>query len=170
MDQQKLIKDCMTVKGSHIEEIRTMARRHAFLFALGMISAISTGSASAQSAAEVNGNLDTLFGSHAPYQTFFDKLKKAVGSDDKATVAALVAYPFQARIKGKALKIKDQKQFLTDYDQIITPKVKGAVTKQTYATLFCELAGRFHRRWRNLVQRHLQQPSLRTADDQDHRH
>ncbi|MER9893265.1 hypothetical protein NKJ40_14385 [Mesorhizobium sp. M0119] len=141
MDQQKLIKDCMTVKGSHIEEIRTMARRHAFLFALGMISAISTGSASAQSAAEVNGNLDTLFGSHAPYQTFFDKLKKAVGSDDKATVAALVAYPFQARIKGKALKIKDQKQFLTDCDQIITPKVKGAVTKQTYATLFANWQG-----------------------------
>jgi hypothetical protein len=141
MDQQKLIKDCMTAKGSHNEEVRTMARRHAFLFALGLISAIGAGSASAQSAAEVNGNLDTLFGSHAPYQTFFDKLKKAVGSDDKATVAAMVAYPFQARIKGKALKIKDQKQFLTDYDQIITQKVKGAVTKQTYATLFANWQG-----------------------------
>ncbi|MCT8992130.1 hypothetical protein NYR54_17850 [Chelativorans sp. SCAU2101] len=32
----------------------------------------------AQTAAEVNKTLDELFGEHAPYQAFFEKLKKAV--------------------------------------------------------------------------------------------
>ncbi|MER9336477.1 hypothetical protein NKJ06_21195 [Mesorhizobium sp. M0293] len=118
-----------------------MARRHAFLLALGLISAIGAGSALAQSVADVNSNLDTLFGNHAQYQTFFDQLKKAVGSDAKATVATMFDYPFQARIKGKALKIRDAKQFVADYDQIITGKVKAAVVKQTYGTLFANSQG-----------------------------
>lgn len=95
----------------------------------------------AQSASEVSSNLDTLFGDHAPYETFFDRLKKAVGSGDKETVASMVDYPFQARIKGKAVKIRDQKHFVADYDQIITSKVKDALARQTYATLFANWQG-----------------------------
>lgn len=47
----------------------------------------------AKTAAEVNKTLDELFGEHAPYQAFFEKLKKAVVGDDRKTVASLVDYP-----------------------------------------------------------------------------
>jgi len=115
----------------------------ALIVAISAVSIMSggVGVALAQSAAEVNSNLDTLFGDHAPYAAFFDKLKKAVSAGDKATVASMVDYPFQARIKGKAVKIRDQKHFVADYDQIVTSKVKNALASQTYATLFANWQG-----------------------------
>lgn len=94
-----------------------------------------------QTAAQVDSTLDALFGSHAPYRQFFETLQKAVADDDKAAVAALVDYPFQARIKGKAVKLKDAAHFVTSYDQIMTAKVKQAVAKQSYATLFANWQG-----------------------------
>ena len=97
--------------------------------------------ASAQTASEMNANLDGLFGSHESYQKFFDALKKAIAADDKAAVAAMVDYPFQARIGGKAVKIRDAAHFVSDYDKIITAKVKQAVAQQTYAGLFANWQG-----------------------------
>ncbi|MGK9236217.1 hypothetical protein KXS07_30640 [Inquilinus limosus] len=105
------------------------------------LSVGSAGSAGAQSAAEVNANLDSLFGDHKPYEQFFTKLKKAVAESDKETVASMIDYPFQARINGKAAKVRDQEHFVADYDQIVTPKVKNAVAKQTYETLFANWQG-----------------------------
>ncbi|AYG68802.1 MULTISPECIES: hypothetical protein [unclassified Rhizobium] len=100
-----------------------------------------SGTAFAQTAADMNKNLDGLFGEHQAYADFFTKLKSAIGSADKATVAGLVSYPFSARINGKAVKIKDAKHFTTDYDQVITAKVKDAVAKQKYETLFANAQG-----------------------------
>ena len=105
------------------------------------LSAGSVGLAGAQTAAEVNSNLNSLFGDHKPYEEFFAKLKKAVADGDKETVASMIDYPFQARLKGKAVKIRDQKHFVADYDQVVTAKVKDAVAKQTYPTLFANWQG-----------------------------
>lgn len=95
----------------------------------------------AQTAADMNSTLDTLFGGHAPYQAFFEALKKAVAADDRKSVAAMISYPFRARINGKAVKLSDAAHFVADYDEIITQKVKDAVAKQTYATLFANWQG-----------------------------
>ena len=117
--------------------------RKALIVAISAVSIMSgsVGVVGAQGASEMNSNLDALFGDHVPYERFFDKLKKAVASGDKETVAAMVDYPFQARIKGKAVKIRDQKHFVADYDQIVTGKVKNALASQTYATLFANWQG-----------------------------
>jgi hypothetical protein len=104
-------------------------------------AALFSSSAGAQTAGEVNQSLDQLFGDHKPYQAFFAKLQKAVADTDKATVAGLISYPFQARIKGKAVKIRDAQHFIADYDKVITAKVAGAVAKQSYATLFANAQG-----------------------------
>lgn len=115
-----------------------------FLFMLMSVAVLSCSIASpslAQTAGETNQTLDTLFGSHAAYQQFFDKLQKAVGTSDKQTVASMVDYPFRARISGKAVKINDAAHFVADYDRIITNKVKQAVAKQTYPTLFANWQG-----------------------------
>ncbi|WP_026872945.1 hypothetical protein [Inquilinus limosus] len=105
------------------------------------LSVGSPGPAGAQSVAEVNSTLDSLFGDHKPYERFFTELKKAIAESDKETVASMVDYPFQARINGKAVKLRDKEHFVADYDQIITPKVKNAVAKQTYETLFANWQG-----------------------------
>ncbi|MCW8060438.1 hypothetical protein [Agrobacterium tumefaciens] len=106
-----------------------------------LLSSGIPGSAAAQSAAETNQALDALFGSHAPYQQFFEKLQKAIATSDKQAVASMVDYPFRARIAGKAIKINDAAHFLADYDKIITAKVKQAILKQTYPTLFANWQG-----------------------------
>lgn len=89
----------------------------------------------------MNGRLDTLFGGHASYQMFFETLKKAVGTDDRAAVASMVDYPFRTRIHGKSVTIKDAKQFQAQYDDVITAKVKAAVARQTYPALFANAEG-----------------------------
>jgi hypothetical protein len=103
------------------------------------LAVISPGTA--QTATDMDSTLDTLFGDHAPYRTFLGDLKKVVADNDKAAVAAMVDYPFQARINGKALKIRDAAHFVADYDKIITAKVKRAVANQSYATLFANWQG-----------------------------
>ena len=108
--------------------------------AMGLAMAVATPAAT-QTAAELNETLDDLYGAHAPYQSFFEKLKKAVAENDKKTVSSMVDYPFQARINGKALKIRDAAHFEADYDKILTAKVKEAVAKQTYPTLFANWQG-----------------------------
>lgn len=97
--------------------------------------------AAAQSAAEVDASLDGLYGDHKPYRQFFEHFQKAVAANDKAAVAAMVDYPFQARIKGKAVKLRDAAHFIADYDLIVTPKVRHAVANQTYANLFANWQG-----------------------------
>ena len=96
---------------------------------------------SAQTSADVDNSLDALFGSHAPYQKFFGDMKKAVAAGDKAMVAGMVDYPFQARIGGKAVKLNDAAHFLADYDKIMTSKVKQAIAAQSYETLFANWQG-----------------------------
>jgi hypothetical protein len=88
-----------------------------------LLSWCVAGSAAAQTAVETNRTLDTLFGSHAPYQHFFGKLQEAVSISDKRTVASMVDYPFLARIDGKAMKVKQ------------------AIVRQTYSTLFVNWQG-----------------------------
>ncbi|MDI6029391.1 hypothetical protein QBK99_24865 [Corticibacterium sp. UT-5YL-CI-8] len=118
-----------------------MRRTGLAIIAAAFVAAVGTVPVGAQSVAEVNKTFDELFGEHAAYQNFFDALKKAVATGDKAAVAAMVDYPFQARIGGKAVKIRDAAHFVADYDKIITTKVKEAVAEQSYPTLFANWQG-----------------------------
>jgi hypothetical protein len=95
----------------------------------------------AETATGMNATLDTLFGEHARYRSFFDALKKAVSEGDKAAVAAMVDYPFQARIGGKSVKIRDAAHFVADYDKVVTAKVKSALDAQGYESLFANWQG-----------------------------
>lgn len=110
------------------------------LFA-GLLSLQPLAPALAQTAAEVDSSLDTLFGDHKSYRAFFEKLQSAVAAGDKQAVAGMVDYPFHGRIAGKAVRIRDAAHFVADYDKIVTDKVKASVAKQTYATLFANWQG-----------------------------
>lgn len=95
----------------------------------------------AQSISAVNSSLDALFGTHEPFQQFFDSLKTAVAGDDKAAIARMINYPFKARIGGRDVRIADIGHFVASYDEIVTPKVKTALAKQTYEKLFANSQG-----------------------------
>lgn len=97
--------------------------------------------AQARSAEEMNATLDDLYGDHAPYHAFFEKLKKAVAENDKKAVASMVDYPFMARIDDRAVTIRDAAHFVADYDKVFTTKVKRAVSNQTYPSLFANWQG-----------------------------
>ncbi len=115
-------------------------RRLLFALAIGSSFAVA-GQAPAQTAKDTDAALDAAFGSHEPYRHFFETLQKAVAADDRKAVAAMVDYPFQARINDKATRLKDAAHFVADYEKIVTPKVKQAVANQTYATLFANWQG-----------------------------
>jgi hypothetical protein len=118
-----------------------MHRLNRTFFAALFIGLAGVTSAGAQSAKEMNQTLDDLYGAHAPYHTFFEKLKKAVAENDKEAVASMVEYPFKARINGKAVTLRDAAHFAADYDKVFTAKVKEAVSNQTYPNLFANWQG-----------------------------
>lgn len=95
----------------------------------------------AQTDEDMNKQIDASMGDHKPYAAFFLKLQHAVSAGDKQALAAMVDYPFVAHAQGKAIKINDAKHFVADYDKLVTTKVKAAVAKQTYATLFTNWQG-----------------------------
>lgn len=101
----------------------------------------SPGFSAAQTVAETDASLDMLFGEHASYRAFLEKLKAAVAADDRATVAGMVSYPFATQIGGKAVTFRDAHHLLARYDQIVTAKVKRALAQQDYADLFANDEG-----------------------------
>jgi len=106
-----------------------------------LIACASVGGTFAQTVSEVDSQLDTLFGAHEQYRTFFGKLKGAVAAADKQAVATMIDFPFATRIGGKAVKVRDVKHFVADYDKIITLKIRDAVAKQRYEDLFANWQG-----------------------------
>lgn len=113
----------------------------AMLLCAAALAAGSPGAAHAQTAAEVDSRLDTLFGSHAPYRAFLAQLQQSVGADDRQAVAALVDYPLRVRLGGKTVQLRDEKQFLAAYERLFTQQVKDAIAAQTYPALFANAQG-----------------------------
>lgn len=120
---------------------RALRQRLALMLSAASITLGVAAPAQAQSAAEVNARLDTLFGSHAPYQSFFSALQLAMASDDRQAVAHMVDYPLHTRIDGKAVTVKDTPQFVARYDGIVSAELKRAVAAQSYADLFANWQG-----------------------------
>lgn len=123
--------------------VRKLSRRLAVaaLAATIVLGASPAAQAQEPSAADVDHRLDALFGSHAPYQAFFEALQKAVAADDRKAVADRVDYPFRTHVDGKAVTLHDAALFVQHYERIVTAKVKRAITGQSYAELFANSQG-----------------------------
>lgn len=92
-------------------------------------------------ATEINTRLEALFGSQASFQEFLDLLKKAVSENDKVRVAKLVHFPIRVHVGGKAWKIDNAAHFITEYDTIITSRVKQTLAGDTLEKLFANQRG-----------------------------
>lgn len=108
---------------------------------LAMLAAAAPLPAADDPAQEMNATLDALFGEHVPYRNFFERLKQAIANNDRAAVAAMIDYPFRARIGGKSVTLRDPAHFIAEFDRIVTARVRQAVLDQQYETLFANWQG-----------------------------
>ena len=90
---------------------------------------------------ETSARLDALFGTHEPYEAFFETLKDAVGRDDRQAAAGMIVYPFATKIAGAPATLTSKESLLHRYGELFTPAVKAAIERQTYATLFANADG-----------------------------
>ncbi len=91
--------------------------------------------------AETNAAIDENLGDHARYEPFIRDFQSAVVRGDKAAVAGMVDYPFQATIGGKKKTMADASAFVADYERILTPEIVQIVRNQKYADLFASYRG-----------------------------
>lgn len=91
--------------------------------------------------AAVNARIDNVLGDHAPYERAVLAFRAAVQAGDREAVAAMVAYPFTARLERGELRIADAAAFVARYDDIVTPSIARAIGGQRYADLFVNQRG-----------------------------
>lgn len=97
--------------------------------------------ASPSAADDINQRLDSLFGKHAEYQEFHNRLVAAVGRDDRAALANMVHYPLRQNHNGVATFYHTQADFIEDYPIIFNEAVRAAVLGQDFTELFANYKG-----------------------------
>ncbi len=75
------------------------------------------------------------------FEAFYGKLQKWVGSGNKSAIAHQVQYPLRVNREGQSRFIAGEKQFLAEYDQIMTEKVKQALLQQEVKDTFVNYQG-----------------------------
>jgi hypothetical protein len=66
----------------------------------------------------------------AQLATFIASLQKAIKSEDKAAVAAMVEYPLRVETGGTSRTIEDKVEFVNNYEAVMTKIVREAVLGQ----------------------------------------
>jgi hypothetical protein len=86
-------------------------------------------------------SIDLSVGDHTKVHQILTDLQQAVSKHNPAAVAALVHYPIKVNPGKKPFTIKNEKEFIKDYDRIITPDIASAIYKQKYDNLFVNSEG-----------------------------
>lgn len=113
-----------------------MGRIWILCLVLGLMLAGASGPASAQSVDAVNARIEAVLGPASRYQTTIEAFQGAVRERRKADVAAFVRYPIRVEVAGKRTTIVSSRQFIANYDRIMTPDIVKAVVDQKYGALF----------------------------------
>lgn len=75
------------------------------------------------------------------FTSFYTNLRRAVANNDKEAVAKRISYPLSVHSDNSKKKILNEKQFIAEYDTIITAKVKKALAEQRLDDLFINYQG-----------------------------
>jgi hypothetical protein len=86
-------------------------------------------------------SIDLSVGDHVKVHTILTTLQQAVAKHDAPAVAALVHYPIKVNPGKRPFTVKSEKDFIKDYDRIITPDISAAIFKQKYENLFVNSQG-----------------------------
>ena len=86
-------------------------------------------------------SIDLSVGDHVKVHNILTQLQQGVSSHNAAAVADLIHYPIKVNPGKKPFTIKNEKEFIKDYDRIITHDIEDAILKQKYETLFVNSQG-----------------------------
>ena len=92
-------------------------------------------------ATALDKSIDLSVGDHAKVRSILIQLQAAVAKHDAPAVAALVHYPIKVNPGKKAFTIKNEKEFIKDYDRIVTHDIADAIFKQKYENPFVTSQG-----------------------------
>jgi hypothetical protein len=90
---------------------------------------------------DLDKSIDLSVGNHVKVQTLLTDLQRSVSQHNAAAVAALVHYPIKVNPGKRPITIKNPKEFIKDYDRIITADIAAAIYKQKYDALFVNSQG-----------------------------
>jgi hypothetical protein len=121
-----------------------MIRRPASYSAIALFL-ISIGVAGAQTPpitpSAFDKSIDLSVGDHVQVQRLLTSLQSAVSSHNAPVVASLVHYPIKVNPGKRPFTVKNEKEFVKDYDRIITHDISDAILKQKYEGLFVNSQG-----------------------------
>ena len=98
----------------------------------------------AQTADDVNAQIDTVLGPHETYQTAIETIQKALAEgniDGIAGIAGYISFGEPLKVNGEDLVIADEADLNEQFDTLFNDKVVNAVTGQDYGSLFVNQDG-----------------------------
>jgi hypothetical protein len=95
----------------------------------------------AQSAAEMDDQIDRVLGDHAAFHDALVALQSAVASEDAEAVAEYIPFDTPINVDGDEVTYSSPDEFVAAYADIVTPEVVDAIESQTYETLFVNQQG-----------------------------
>lgn len=110
----------------------------ALIFSLALLAATP---AFAQTAADVDGQIDTLLGSHQAYADGIQAIQDALANHDVDKLAGYISYGETIKVNGEDVVIADYDDLTARFDSLFNDKVVQAVTGQKYETLFVNADG-----------------------------
>lgn len=90
---------------------------------------------------ETDERIDVLYGHHDAYHRFLKELQQYVSDKNQEKISELVAYPIKVKIKSVNKTIRDKKEFIENYEKILTPKILKVISDQKYENLFVNYEG-----------------------------
>lgn len=95
----------------------------------------------AQTADDVNAQIDTVLGDHAIYQTAIETIQKALAEHDTVALAGYVPFGEAIKVNGEDVVIADEADLDARFDELFNDKVVTAITGQDYGALFVNQDG-----------------------------
>ena len=128
----------------HIRKIRALFRpspRRRGLLALLILSLLGVALPRAVAQAEGSAPFSSAGTTAADVAEFLEKLQRAVPTDDRTAVAALVGFPWRAWTGKASVSIRDRKQFPALYPAIFTPALKKTIAAARIETSWSNWRG-----------------------------
>ncbi len=76
--------------------------------------------------------IDNMLGNHVAYHRAIDDLQKAVATNDKDAVAAMVRYPMTVQVDGEKVVIENASRFKQYYGKLLPPDTAHAISDAHY--------------------------------------
>jgi hypothetical protein len=95
----------------------------------------------AQTADDVNAQIDTVLGPHEIYQTAIETIQKALTEGNVDAVAGYIPFGEPIKVNGEDVIIADEADLNDQFETLFNDKVINAVTGQDYDSLFVNQDG-----------------------------